>query len=541
MQTIPLTLGGIGIFLIGMIMMTNGLKSLGGKTLRTLLSKFTGHRMSAITSGFVVTSMVQASSATILATIGFVSAGMIQFTQVIAIIFGANLGTTTIGWLVSVIGFKLELTLFAMPMVGIGALMMLLARGKKASLGMVIAGFGMLFVGISTLQSGMKGLAGNVDFSSLSGANWLGRFLLILVGISMSIMTQSSSAALVTTIAALYAGAINLMQAAPLIIGQSIGKTSTPIIATIGASEQAKRACAVHVIFNAITGALVFVFLPLFVDMVNKSCQFVGITDHAVILSAFNTIFNLFGIAILFPFIPKMGAIIEKMFPEKGSYLTRNLDSSVARVAPIAVEAARRAVVNIAALLIETLRKFVHAEILYDKLSTKNEEVYRALREVGNFLEGIPSQPGAASVHDLHLSLLHSVDHLERLVESLREIDQIRVVAHNQSLRDIVVQKFDELNPVIKWLQGFSTDLPVHIVEAMYNSIVGIRKSQRVEILEATAKGEIKPNLAMELLEAMRWVDRLSFHMWRSIYHLSENLQEEMDIDGAREPIQRNL
>ena len=109
-------LGGIGIFLIGMILMTDGLKSLGGDALRRALTRFTGGTVQSIISGFAVTSLVQASSATILATIGFVSAGLITFTQAIAIVFGANLGTTTIGWLVSLLGFKFHVELIAMPM-----------------------------------------------------------------------------------------------------------------------------------------------------------------------------------------------------------------------------------------------------------------------------------------------------------------------------------------------------------------------------------------------------------------------------------------
>ncbi len=531
-------LGGIGIFLIGMIIMTDGLKSLGGDTLRRVLTRFTGGPISGIASGFVVTSLVQASSATILATIGFVSAGLISFTQVIAIIFGANLGTTTTGWLVSLLGFKLSIGLLAMPLVGVGALLMLLSRGKKASSGMVMAGFGMLFVGISTLQGGMEHLAARIDVAAFPDTDLLGRLILILIGAAMTIIMQSSSAALVTTLAALHTSAVTLDQAAALVIGQSIGKTSTAVIAAIGASVQAKRAALVHIIFNVVAGGVVYAIFTPFLAAIEAACAVVGIDDAAMVLSAYYSALNLLGIMIMYPFIPALGRLIERAIPEKGSRLTRNLDISVTNLASVAIETARRTVIGIAAVVMESLRRILNAEASFHDIADDIAEAGTALRETGRFLSRVRSQPESSEVHQRHLSVLHSVDHLERLVETCREVDEMREIAHHPELRLIALEQLSRIDMVVRWLQGHTDSAPLTVVEAMSQSIAGIRRAKRVELLASTARGELEPEDAMGRLEAMRWLDRLAYHVWRAIYHLSEELRDQVPVPpGTSRPM----
>lgn len=531
-------LGGIGIFLIGMIIMTDGLKSLGGDTLRRVLTRFTGGPVSGIASGFVVTSLVQASSATILATIGFVSAGLISFTQVIAIIFGANLGTTTTGWLVSLLGFKLSIGLLAMPLVGVGALLMLLSRGKKASSGMVMAGFGMLFVGIATLQGGMEHLAAKVDVAAFPDTHLLGRLILILIGAAMTIIMQSSSAALVTTLAALHSSAVTLDQAAALVIGQSIGKTSTAVIAAIGASVQAKRAALVHIIFNVVAGGIVYAIFTPFLAAIVAACAVVGIDDPAMVLSAHYSALNVLGIIVMYPFIPALGRAIERVIPEKGSRLTRNLDISVTNVASVAIETARRTVIGIAAVVMESLRRILNAEASFHHIADDIEEAGTALRETGRFLSRVRSQPESSEIHQRHLSVLHSIDHLERLVETCREVDEMREIAHHEELRRIALEQLSRIDMVVRWLQGHTESAPLGVVEAMSQSIAGIRRAQRVELLACTARGDLEPEDAMSRLEAMRWLDRLAYHVWRAIYHLSEELRGQVPLPpGTSRPL----
>jgi len=235
-------LGGIGLFLLGMILLTDGLKALAGDSLRRVLARFAGGRLSSLAAGAGVTALVQSSSATTLTTIGFVSAGLLTFEQALGVILGANLGTTSTGWLVSILGLKFSISKVALPLVGIGALTRLLSRERLANLGLALAGFGLIFVGIDTLQLGMEGLSARIDPGSFPDASLQGRLLLVLIGVFMTVVLQSSSAAVATTLMALHAGTIDLTQAAALVVGQNVGTTVTAALGSIGATVAAENA-----------------------------------------------------------------------------------------------------------------------------------------------------------------------------------------------------------------------------------------------------------------------------------------------------------
>jgi phosphate:Na+ symporter len=232
-------LGGIGLFILGMILMTDGLKTLAGDTLRRVLTRFTGGRFRSILTGMCFTAFMQSSHATIIATIGFVSAGLLTFGQSIGIVIGAHIGTTSTGWLVSLVGLKLKISLFVLPLLGIGAMMRLIGKERTAHIGLVLAGFSLIFLGIDTMQTGMKDIAGAIDLSSFTGSTLSGRALLVSVGLVMTILMQSSSAALTITLAALSAGTLTFEQSAALVVGQNVGTTLTAAMAAFGASTPA--------------------------------------------------------------------------------------------------------------------------------------------------------------------------------------------------------------------------------------------------------------------------------------------------------------
>ena len=163
-------IGGVGLFLLGMLLMTDGLKTATGPALNRILYRFTRRPVIGVASGALVTALVQSSSATTLAVIGFVGAGMLSFPQALGVIYGINLGTTSTAWLVSLIGFQLRISAIALPLIAVGAMLRLLGTARLGSYGLVLAGFGLLFVGIATLQEGMSGVAETFDLARFSGA-----------------------------------------------------------------------------------------------------------------------------------------------------------------------------------------------------------------------------------------------------------------------------------------------------------------------------------------------------------------------------------
>ncbi|MBW2629925.1 MAG: Na/Pi symporter, partial [Deltaproteobacteria bacterium] len=217
-----LCLGGLGLFLLGMVVLTEGLRALAGRALRRMLSRFTRSPLSGAMTGAVTTAVVQSSSATTVATVGFVGAGLLTFPQALGIVLGANVGTTVTGWLVALLGFKLELGTAALPIVLVGVLIRLLTGGRASSAGFAMAGFGLIFVGISLLQEGMGGFVGIITPDSFPGDTWSGRLLLVVLGIAFTLVTQSSSAGVAMALTAVNASAMTVQQAAAAVIGMDI-------------------------------------------------------------------------------------------------------------------------------------------------------------------------------------------------------------------------------------------------------------------------------------------------------------------------------
>jgi phosphate:Na+ symporter len=528
MELIAGLLGGVGIFLLGMILLTEGLKSAAGDALRSVLARYAGGPGTALLSGAGVTALVQSSSATTLTTIGFVSAGLLTFPQAVGVIFGANLGTTSTGWLASVVGFKVSLSAVAFPLVGVGALVRLLSTGRRAHAGMALAGFGLIFVGIDVLQGAMAGLAERVDPGSFPGATLGGRMGLVLLGVVMTVVMQSSSAAIATTLAAVHSGTLGLEQAALLVVGQNLGTTVKALLASIGGSVPVKRTVLAHILFNLITAALALTFLPLFLL---GAVGIAGEGDPAVAIALFHTSFNLAGVLVLFPFLGAFARMVERMVPETTSPLTRHLDSAVAALPAVAVEVARRSALQVALLLFHRCSQSLRGEGRRPAADTEHAlaPAAEAIGTIRRFLAKVRTSPGDEAEHDRHLSLLHAVDHLDGFLGALREYE-----AHPPGIGDDGPARAKALLGSILAVRGGEGEeglyeasrleeegLPdASALEEVSMALASLRKEVRADILSATALGELDPGRAWDEIEVIKILDRLGYHAWRTVHHL---------------------
>src|SRR5215472_15273494 len=294
-------LGGLGLFLLGIHHLTEGLKGLAGNSLRGALQTLVGGRLSAVASGAVFTVFTQSSTATTLTTIGFVSAGLVTFSQAVGVIVGATFGTTSTSWLVAIFGFRLRISAFALPMLGIGAFLWVVGKGRARSAGAILAGFGLLFIGIDYLQTGMKGVSWNLDAIGGSGFGW--QWILAGFGILMSVVMQSSSAAAATTLVALNAGSLTFEQACALIVGQSIGTAATSALVAIGAGLAVKRAALAHIVYNVAVGIIGVLLL----GPIAAAGRWVGAQfddpNGVFALAGFSSIFKLVGILAFYPWL----------------------------------------------------------------------------------------------------------------------------------------------------------------------------------------------------------------------------------------------
>jgi phosphate:Na+ symporter len=319
LATINGLVGGLGLFLLGMWLMTEGLKLTAGEALETILERWTRTPVRAFGSGFLITGVVQSSSATTVATVGFVNAGLMGLQQAVWVIIGSNGGTTMTSWLVALVGIKVDVGAFAMLLLGGGMMLRLLAGSslRRAGAGQAIAGFGAFFLGISALQGAFTEIT--PQLSNLApegdGAGVLATLGFIGLGAALTVLTQSSSAAMAIALTASATGSIPLTLAAATVIGVNIGTTSTAIFAALNATAPARRVALAHVLFNAWTALIALALLPVLLAVSRLVAQTIdGGGAMATVLAVFHTLFNLLGAMAIWPLRTRFVGWLERRF-----------------------------------------------------------------------------------------------------------------------------------------------------------------------------------------------------------------------------------
>jgi phosphate:Na+ symporter len=291
-------LAGLGLFLFGMYMLEEALKALVGRSFKKFLSKHTGNPIKAVISGASVTAILQSSSMVSLLVMSFAGAGIIGLNNGIGMIMGANLGTTMTGWLVSLIGFKLNIQAFILPFLAIGGLGIIFLKSEKLSnYSKLLMGFSFMFLGLDFMKSGFEGFANQFDLSFFADKH---PAVFLLTGLVLTASIQSSSAAMMIFLSSLAAGFVSLNQAVFLVIGADLGTTVTSIIASINGNEIKRKVGMSQVLFNVITGLLAIVLMYPLLFVISDILK---INDQLIALVTFHSLFNLTGIIVLLPFI----------------------------------------------------------------------------------------------------------------------------------------------------------------------------------------------------------------------------------------------
>lgn len=351
-QVLASSVGGLGLFLLGMTMMTDGLRLAAGPALERILASATRTRWHALGSGVLVTSLVQSSSAVTVAVIGFVNAGLLPLGPALWVLFGANVGTTMTGWIVALVGLKFKIEVLALPLVGVGvALRLTGAEQRRGALGSALAGFGLLFMGIGLLQQAFTGLATQVSLPEGEGP--LAVVLQVLVGTVLTVLMQSSSASMAIALTAAQQGLLTAQGAAAVVIGANLGTTVTAVLAAIGATPNARRAAVAHVLFNGITAVVALLLLPWLIGALATARAALGLPpDPAAKLALFHTVFNLMGVALMWPLADALTRQLQRCFraAEEDEGRPRHLDDTVLAVPLLALDALSREVDRIGAL-----------------------------------------------------------------------------------------------------------------------------------------------------------------------------------------------
>ncbi len=505
-------LGGLGLFLLGIHHLTDGLKGLAGDSLRQALQRLVRGRLSAIAFGAIFTALIQSSSATILTVIGFVSAGLVTFPQAIGVLIGATFGTTTTPWMVAFFGFRVQISSFAMPILGIGAFLWLVSKGRVRAGGAILAGFGLIFVGLDYLQRGMGNISWNLD--AFVGDGWAASWILAGIGIVMTIVMQSSSAAAAATLVALDAGNLNFLQACALIVGQSVGTAATS--AALGATAgglAVRRTALAHMIFSVIVGVLGMILLQPIANAATWAVSSLDDYDGVLALAAFSSLFKLMGVAVFFPWLDSFARLIERLSGAGADTAVARLDPALSEAGgPVALEAAWRATVEVARNAIEAVRNRLAGE------HVDFPSIDDAIRQIDHFLESLSLETlDLGSMEPRLVRLCHAVDHLKRLNEILKTGP---TVATGWTPPPSIGAGAQAL---IAWLDAIedpASPLPTSVfddVSSASSRVAMDRKAEREEILEAVARQQSTVATADQRMEALLFADRALYHSWRLI------------------------
>jgi phosphate:Na+ symporter len=521
--------GGIGLFLLGMSFLTDGLKVLAGSQLKHWLTRMTTTTFRAVSTGALATALIQSSTATTLMAIGFVNAGLIGLASTVGLIYGANVGTTLTGWVVALIGVKVKTGLIALPFIGVGAAMKLFAKDRMAAIGAAIAGFGLLFHGIDLLQSGMAD-TGDFGFGRLSSTTLLGRVGLVGIGMIMTIIMQSSSAALAVTIAAVSTGTIAIPEAAALAIGQNVGTTLTAILAVLGdAQVNARRAAGAHVLFNVATAAIALALFAPFLHLVEVVADITDVDDAPSMLALFHTSFNLLGVIVLSPLIPMTTRFLLRVIPDVQGAVgaPRFLDRSVLSVPDAALAAVdlelenmKSHVVDLVALAVTkggyaTHTKTAHsAQVLHDGLLKVGDAV-------AGYLEEIVRAP---STSPRLFALVHVLTHLtsvtqEALASVLERKDRgdVKRVTAIDAVENTLLAVLEVLRRPLTDLAARRDEI-AHLKEESERC----RSTTRDAIFAAVTTGELTPQGALALADYVNDLSRLTYGLARAAHVWAE-------------------
>ncbi|MBP2078181.1 phosphate:Na+ symporter [Oceanobacillus polygoni] len=476
-------IGGIGIFLLGIKFMGDGLQKSAGDRLRDILDRFTSNPFLGVLAGIIVTGLIQSSSGTTVLTVGLVNAGFMTLRQAIGVIMGANIGTTVTAFIIGI-----NIGEYALPILAVGALILFFFKNQKVTaVGQTIFGFGALFFGLELMGSGLKPLSQLEVFHSLTLSMSETPILGVVIGTVFTVIVQSSSATIGILQGLFAEGAMSLEAALPVLLGDNIGTTITAILASIGTSIAAKRAALTHVVFNLIGATIFMLILGLFTSFVTFLQGQLNLNPEMTIAFAHGS-YNLMNTAIQFPFIGVLAWIVTKLIPGEDSiieYKPKHLDPIfIQQSSTVALDQAKAEVIRMG----EFAHKGLEETNLY--VTTQNQkhsemamQVEGALnnldREITDYLVSIAAGSLSDTESVKHTSLMNSVRDIERIGDHYENI--IELIDYKMSNKvNLTEQALEDLNTMF--------DLTLLTVKQAVESLEKMDREAALEVVQKEDK-----------------------------------------------------
>lgn len=521
-------LGGIGLFLLGMKIMTEALREAAGAKLRRLLARFTTTPLRGVATGAVTTAVVQSSSATTVMTVGFVGAGLLSFSQALGVIYGANIGTTITGWIVSLVGFKLKLGTVAMGLLFVASLTLLLAQGPAARIGRIAAGFCLLFIGLDMMQEGMSGAAAWITPERTPGTGLAGMLAMAALGLAVTVVMQSSSAAIAVVLVLLSGGALPLIQAASAVIGMNLGTTFTALIAVVGGSRAMQQTSIANLLFNLGTMVIAFPMLLVIAGPLEALAARTG-ADTALVL--FHTGFNLLGTLAFLPLTHHFAALVARLRPDLSKRLAPELDRRLLSDEGAAMQAAHGAVTWSAHEIFSAYALALGPQGDLRGLSALGPRVTLTLETLKDYMAQISVPRDKPAEAAAFAALMHQADHLGRLLEQAGHRDFIPVLA-----RDAITRR------PARWFAGcLSADRALGLAEIgkrmarMTDPLAHRFKRHRRGLLLGEHAGIYSIQDTFQATDAMRWLTRIMHNIQR-IGEYDREVQNSLGHGDLQDP-----
>ena len=544
------SLGGLGLFLMGMKIMSEGMQKAAGDGLRKTLNFLTSNRFMAILIGFFVTAVIQSSSATTVMVVGFVNAALMNLTQAIGVILGANIGTTVTGW---IIAFKILKLSF--PLIAVGVFIIFFSKSEKWKYaGEILFGFGILFLGMQTMKNGVSPLRESqafIDFfTKVDGASFYSILLGVVIGAVTTLIIQSSSATTGIIIALASQGLIGFEGAVALVLGENIGTTITAILASIGGNYQAKRAAVAHTLFN-ILGVIIALFLffpfvklveamvPGFSDFTARTAEqaaqfgteigtkpFIG--PH---IAMAHTVFNVVNVFIFVGLVPLLAKLCEKVIPEPNIPIEQrifefaHIDSSLIRTPALAIAETEKQlslmagkVTNSALMVLDIITSHSPQKELCDNVLKAEKIIDEYQKYITEFL--VTLSAGSLSESDAnhvgnYITLAHNLekyaDHLEHMTIIIDKIDRKKLVLSDEARERIMVIFKDISNFFISSFNALSEKVEprefMDRAQVTNRRIKKLVKDAKLDHFERLRKKICKNEAAVHYVDLLNYLD----------------------------------
>ncbi len=539
-------IGGLGMFLYGMDAMADGLQKSAGHKMQQLLGALTSNRLMGVLLGTGITAIIQSSSATTVMVVGFVNAGIMNLQQAVGIIMGANIGTTVTSWIVSMSewGEMLKPEFFAPALVGVGALFSLFSKNeKKKQIGEILVGFGVLFIGLGFMSASITPYRNAPVFGQAFSVLGRNPILGILAGLVVTGIIQSSSASVGILQTLALNGIVNWQSAIFITLGQNIGTCVTALLSSLGANRTAKRAAAIHLMFN-VAGAFIFGVIMFILFQMNPVLASSRISS--VEISIFHTIFNVTNTILLFPFagllVKASGFFVrgneKEEVSDSESEMKRHLDERILETPSFAIENVNHEVVNMGyaalenfdvaadALLTSNLSEIKQVEILEQKIDN-----YEKL--LTDYLIKINNQSLNEEQHILVKNLFYTISDFERISDHCENLSELATEKANRNI--IFSQEAEsEMKEMLKAVRASlehaikareTSDMSeVRSVVQCEENVDSLEEELRERHIERLSTQSCKPENGVVFLDALSNLERISDHAHNIAGYVKEEI-----------------